>query len=162
MVRTDEQCESTPPDEASLLSEDAFQADSVAIDEVQERTKAGGSEPDAAVTRVLDLAAVAGAYTGRGPAATLRSNDLDVNLLVFGAGQGVAEHENGEIDVLVVGIVGEGVVTIDGRTHPLRAGQTVLIPKGTRRVTQATTDRFSYLTCHRRRGELRPAIRSPK
>jgi quercetin dioxygenase-like cupin family protein len=122
----------------------------------------GGSGADPAAMRAFDLAAVARDAAGRGPAWTQRSEDLDVNLLVFGAGEGVAAHANAEVDVLLVGVAGEGVVRVEGRTHSLRAGQAVLVPKGTRRGTLATTDRFAYLTCHRRRGGLQPTARPPR
>ena len=108
-----------------------------------------------------DLAAVARAATGRGPAWTLRSDDLDVNLLVFGAGEGVVEHRNAETDVLVVGVEGEGVVTVDGRPYPVGPGRAVLVRKGARRGTRASGGRFAYLTCHRRRPGLWPASGDP-
>jgi quercetin dioxygenase-like cupin family protein len=141
---------------------DLIPSDSVDINQDWEAAIAGGSGAEAAVPRVLDLAAVARSDTARGPAATLRSDDLDVNLLVFGADEGVAEHANAEVDVLYVGIAGEGTVTVDGRSYSLRAGQAVLVPKGTRRGDLATTDHFAYLTCHRRRSGLRPTTRSPR
>ena len=104
----------------------------------------------------VDLAAIAGSAGGRGPAWTQRSDDLDMNLLVFGLGEGVDEHLNAELDVLVVGIAGAGVVTIDGTPHPLAAGQAVLVPKGARRSIRSYADRFAYLSCHRRRAGLWP------
>jgi mannose-6-phosphate isomerase-like protein (cupin superfamily) len=134
---TDEACGGDPPCWAHLFEEEA-----------------GGADPDRA--GAVDLAALARDAAGRGPAWTLRSEDLDVNLLVFGAGEGVAEHVNGEVDVLLVGVAGEGVVAVDGRPHPLGAGQAVLIPKGARRSIRAAGERFAYLTCHRRRQGLWP------
>ncbi len=86
---------------------------------------------------------------------TRQSDDLNVNLLVFPAGEGVAEHVNAELDVLLIGIAGDGIVAIDGLPRVVRAGQAVLIPKGVRRSTQAVSDSFAYLTCHRRRAGLR-------
>src|SRR5262245_48589235 len=112
---------------------------------------------DADCAGAVDLAAIAQAAAGRGPAWTLRSEDLDLNLLVFTAGEGVAEHVNEEVDVLIVGVAGEGEVTINEALHPLSTGQVVLVPKGTRRSTRAAGERFAYLTCHRRRAGLWPA-----
>ena len=108
----------------------------------------------------VDLAAIAGSAAGRGPAWTLRSEDLDMNLLVFGLGEGVDEHRNDEVDVLLVGIAGAGVVTIDGQPHPLAAGQAVMVPKGARRGIRSYAERFAYLTCHRRRAGLWPTRNS--
>lgn len=113
-------------------------------------------DADASASAAVDLAAIAGSAAGRGPAWTLRSDDLDINLLVFGLGEGIDEHLNDELDVLLVGIAGAGVVTIDGQPHPLAAGQAVLVPKGARRSIRAYAERFAYLTCHRRRAGLLP------
>ncbi len=77
----------------------------------------------------VNLVAVARSAAGRGPASTRRSEDLNVNLIVFGAGEGVAEHRNAEVDVPLVGVTGEGVVTVDERSHPLQAGHAVLVRK---------------------------------
>jgi quercetin dioxygenase-like cupin family protein len=162
MRRTDESCGGDAPCWAHLFEADPIPPEPVNVDRDGEAATAGGPGANAGVPRVLDLAAVARSDTARGPAATLRSDDLDVNLLAFAAGEGVAEHANAEVDVLLVGIAGEGIVTVDGRTYSLRAGQAVLVPKGTRRGTLATADRFSYLTCHRRRGGLQPTARPPR
>jgi quercetin dioxygenase-like cupin family protein len=162
MQRTDELCGGDPPCWGHLFEVDLIPSDSVDINLDWEAAMAGGSGTDAAVPQVLDLAAVARSDTARGPAATLRSDDLDVNVLVFGAGEGVAEHANAEVDVLLVGIAGEGTVTVDAWPHSLWAGQAILVPKRTRRGTLATTDHFSYLTCHRRRGGLWPTTRPPR
>ena len=106
---------------------------------------------------VVDLAEIA-ASGAHGPAWTNRSDDLDVNLLVFTGGEGVAEHVNDQVDVLIVGIAGEGTVTIDGQSHRLAAGRAVLVPKGARRATSAGAGTFAYLTCHRRRPGLLPVV----
>ncbi len=82
---------------------------------------------------------------------------MNANLLVFAAGEGVAEHVNAEVDVLLVGIAGEGVVDVGGTGRLLRAGQALVVPKGARRGTRGVSVRFAYLTCHRRRPGLWPA-----
>lgn len=83
------------------------------------------------------------------------SEDLNANLVRFPAGEGVGEHVNGEVDVLVVGVSGAGRVAVDGRGHELRAGTVVFIPKGARRSTRSESADFAYLTVHRRRGPIR-------
>lgn len=110
------------------------------------------------VTRPVDLAALGRDAAGRGPVWTLASDDLNANLLVFGAGEGVAEHVNREVDVLLIGVAGEGRVTIGDGAHTLHAGRAILAPKGERRSTLAVSERFAYLTCHRRRAGLIPSI----
>ncbi len=105
---------------------------------------------------LVDLTGRADEATRSGPAWTGVSDDLNVNLLVFQPGEGVAEHVNAEVDVLVIGIRGTGTLTLDGVDHPMRAGTALLIPKGARRGTRAGEEAFAYLTCHRRRAGLWP------
>ncbi|HEU5432797.1 MAG TPA: cupin domain-containing protein [Thermomicrobiales bacterium] len=114
------------------------------------------TEREAGWTDIVDLAALAGANPAFSPVWTHQSGDLNVNLLVFEQGDGVAEHVNAEVDVLLVGIAGEGEIAIDGRPQTVRAGMAAVIPKGARRAIRATSDRFAYLTCHRRRAPLLP------
>jgi quercetin dioxygenase-like cupin family protein len=105
---------------------------------------------------VVDLVALAPESTIQQPVWAYQSKDLNVNLLVWGADEGVVEHVNSEVDVLLVGIVGDGLVEVDGTAHLLRAGQALIIPKGVRRAIRSTHGRFAYLTCHRRRAGLWP------
>lgn len=109
----------------------------------------------------VDLRAIAREAARRGPAWTSAGDDLNVNLLVFNAGEGVADHANTELDVLIVGVSGEGVLRVNGETHALTAGMAVVVPKGAVRSTRASSDRFAYLTCHRRRGGLFPTLPVP-
>lgn len=97
------------------------------------------------------------AVAGDGPLWTLASEDLNVNLVRFDAGRGVPEHVNTEVDVLLVGVAGAGVVEVDGRELVLQAGQLCLVPKGSRRAIASAGGPLAYLTCHRRRGLLWPA-----
>jgi quercetin dioxygenase-like cupin family protein len=114
------------------------------------------TEPDAAAVDAADLAALAHSEAARGLVWTHQGADLNANLLLFAAGDGVAEHVNAEVDVLLVGVAGDGVVEVDGRSHALGAGRLLVVPKGARRATRAVGDRFAYLTCHRRRPGLWP------
>lgn len=83
------------------------------------------------------------------------SDELNVNLVRFGSGGGVGEHANDEVDVLVVGVSGSGLVVVDGEEHGLQPGKLIFIPKGTERSTRSLSEHFAYLTVHRRRGRLR-------
>ena len=83
------------------------------------------------------------------------SDELNVNLVRFGSGGGVGEHANDEVDVLVVGVSGSGLVVVDGEEHNLGPGTLMFLPKGTRRSTRGRSEDFAYLTVHRRRGPLR-------
>ena len=82
------------------------------------------------------------------------SSDLNANLVRFGTGQGVGEHVNDEVEVIVVGVSGSGIVTVDREEHTLSAGMLVFIPKGAARATVSTSEDFAYLTVHRRRRPL--------
>jgi mannose-6-phosphate isomerase-like protein (cupin superfamily) len=127
-----------------------------------EHEQEGGaaSSPTALLTiaqgQMVDLAALARSATASGAIWTQQSQDLNVNLLVFTSGEGVAEHMNAEVDVLLIGIAGTGAVTIDGTRQILSAGHAMVIPKGARRSTKGMSASFAYLTCHRRRTGLRP------
>ena len=109
----------------------------------------------------VDVAAFAAHTTEPVPWST-RSQDLNVNLLHFGAGDGVAPHVNAEVDVLLVGVAGEGEIQAGAMTYPLRPGRVILIPKGLERATHATGEHFAYLSCHRARPGLMPAPRLPR
>jgi quercetin dioxygenase-like cupin family protein len=82
------------------------------------------------------------------------SSDLNVNLVRFGSGEGVGEHLNDEVEVVVLGVSGSGIVTVDREEHALSAGMLVFIPKGSRRSTVSASEDFAYLTVHRRRRPL--------
>ena len=104
----------------------------------------------------VDLLALVQASGERGPLWTHQSADLNVNLVALDAGQSLAESVNGEVDVLLVGVAGEGVVTVDGQPLGLAAGHALVVPKGARRAIASVGGRFAYLTCHRRRAGLWP------
>jgi quercetin dioxygenase-like cupin family protein len=122
------------------------------VREIAVPASGGNSEPE-----VVDLVAMTRSALEPGTAWAKQSDDLNVNLVVFTSGNGVSEHVNTEVDVLLVGVSGEGVVEVDGTAHRLRAGHALVIPKGARRGTRAESDAFAYLTCHRRRGGLLPS-----
>lgn len=105
----------------------------------------------------VPLRDLAEAAAGAGVAWALEpgpEGELNVNLVRFPEGDGVGEHVNAAVDVLIVGIAGEGTVVVDGAEHALAAGTLVHIPRGARRSTRAGRAGFAYLTVHRRRGPL--------
>lgn len=107
--------------------------------------------------QAADLPAIAAATAVRGPAWTLADRDLNATLMVLDAGQGIPAHTNGEVDVLLVGVAGQGRVTIEGAALPLAAGRVVLVPRGSERSITAGSERFAYLTVHRARPPLLPS-----
>lgn len=73
---------------------------------------------------------------------SLSSTDLNVNLLAFTGTSGIDEHTNAEVDVLVVAVSGEGVLTVDGDETLLTAGQATIISKGAARSIRSAGVRF--------------------
>jgi mannose-6-phosphate isomerase-like protein (cupin superfamily) len=117
--------------------------------ELVARRPKGPDEPPLA-----DLAYLAAVAPGGGPRWGLETSDLNATFLAWSAGEGVAEHVNEEVDVLMVVVEGEGDVTVDGHAFRLTAGQTVAIPKGQLRSVRAVSERFAYLNVHGRRRKL--------
>lgn len=121
-----------------------------------------GADPHAAVPSAVpvDLLEVCrlGAGAASGPRWGHESEDLDLTLLSWAAGRGIGPHVNHEVDVVWIGVEGAGVVTVDGREHEMRPGVALLIAKGCERAVTAATERFSYLSVHRRRRGLRPTL----
>src|SRR5579859_3335134 len=104
--------------------------------------------------QVIDLAALAADATTSGQAGatwSLVSNDLNLNLIHLGAGDGVETHFNTEVDVIGVVIAGEGVLDLDDRQEHLRPGILFFVPKNARRAIHSCSSDFAYLSCHRRR-----------
>jgi quercetin dioxygenase-like cupin family protein len=91
---------------------------------------------------------------GRGPVWGDATDDLNLTLLAWSEGEGVAEHVNSELDVVVVVVDGAGEIVLDGIRHEIHAGQAVVIPRGTRRGLTAGPGGIRYLSVHRRRGGL--------
>ncbi len=106
----------------------------------------------------VDLLGAAQVATSGGPQWSHESTDLDATLLSWGAGHRIAQHRNSEVDVILIGIKGEGIVTIDGEPHPVSAGVALLIPKGCARALESATERWSYLSVHQRRRGLIPTF----
>jgi quercetin dioxygenase-like cupin family protein len=99
-------------------------------------------------------------HTHSGPQLGHESEDLNLTLLSWKAGQGVEPHVNSEVDVVVTVVGGEGEVTVDGEKFELRVGQALLIPKGCERAIRCTGETFSYLSVHKRRRGLFPTVRT--
>ena len=97
-----------------------------------------------------------------GPSGVLWSgggDDLNVNLVELEPGGAVGRHVNAEVDVIIVGVSGTGMVESadpDGHAgaaaHPLGPRVVIEIPKGLERSVTAAGDRpLRYLSIHRRR-----------
>lgn len=107
---------------------------------------------------LIDLLACSDAATQSGPQWGYESTDLDLTLLTWHAQQQIAAHCNDEVDVVVIVVAGAGEVLVNTETYALIVGQALLIPKGTTRSIRCTSERFSYLSVHRRRRGLWPTV----
>lgn len=103
----------------------------------------------------IDFAGLSRHHTGR-PVWSDVTEDLNLNLVVLGAGDTVETHTNREVDVLLVVVEGEGEVTVGPSKVCVTAGQGLVVPKGVSRSIVGITDRFGYITCHKRRPGLWP------
>lgn len=116
-------------------------------------------EKSPATAVLIDLVGLYRAAEGSGPQWGHESEDLDLTLLNWTAGQQVAAHVNNEVDVVMIVVAGMGEVVVNGHAHQLTPGQALLIPKGAERAIRCTGERFGYLSVHRRRRGLWPTIR---
>jgi mannose-6-phosphate isomerase-like protein (cupin superfamily) len=89
-----------------------------------------------------------------GPVWGAASADLNATLLEWPAGRGPGEHVNEQRDVLYVVLTGSVLLTVDGETVELAAGEATIVDKGARRALAAGPDGVRYLTAHIRRGGL--------
>jgi quercetin dioxygenase-like cupin family protein len=87
---------------------------------------------------------------------SLNSEQLNVNLMRLSAGQGIPEHVNAELDVLLAVFEGEGELTVDGDGHALGPGVALVVPRGARRAIRCRKGPLVYLSAHRQRGGLMP------
>lgn len=94
-----------------------------------------------------------------GPQWAHECEDLDLTLLSWEKGKRIEAHVNNEVDGVLIGVEGTGVVTVNGEAHEMRPGVALLIPKGCERAIESTSQRFSYLSLHRRRRGLMPTFK---
>lgn len=103
---------------------------------------------------MFDLAHLAAIAESSGVQWSYECEDLDCTLLSWRQGEGVPEHLNREVDVLVIGLGGEGRLVLDGVPSVVGQGQAVLLPKNTVRSLTAVSERFTHLNVHKRRRKL--------
>jgi len=99
---------------------------------------------------VIDLLAA----SGRGPIWGEATDDLNLTLLSWPAGEGPTEHVNDDRDVVVVVIDGEGTALLDGIQHELQPGHALVCRMGVSRAITAGPKGLRYLSIHRRRDGL--------
>lgn len=105
---------------------------------------------------LADLSFLAEVAALFGPQWGIETEDLNATLLSWTQGQGIQEHVNDEVDVLVLVVSGEMLVSVGEAEFLLRASQMTWIPKGTPRAMMAKTARAAHLNIHKRRKKLMP------
>jgi mannose-6-phosphate isomerase-like protein (cupin superfamily) len=105
-------------------------------------------------TVVVDLAGLAGDGADGAIWSLPHGGDLDANVVRIGDGNAIADHVNGEVDVLVMVWSGTGELVVDDRATALRPGIVVSVPRGARRAVRAHGSDLTYLSIHRRREGL--------
>ncbi len=109
---------------------------------------------------LADLRAVAAAGSGQGAVWRLTdSPDLHANVVRLEPHGVIEPHFNPDLDVLFVGLAGEGSLEVDGRTLRLRPGALVVVPRNATRSVRAAAEPLVWLSVHRRRGGLQ--VRPP-
>ncbi|HSI72330.1 MAG TPA: cupin domain-containing protein [Fimbriimonas sp.] len=105
--------------------------------------------------QILESAAV------NGPQWSHECEDLDITLLYWNEGDAIPEHVNHEVDVVVIGLSGVGVVTVAGESSLMGPGSLVVIPKGIKRAFTAGAGGFGQLNIHKRRKRLQVQLQVP-
>jgi mannose-6-phosphate isomerase-like protein (cupin superfamily) len=105
---------------------------------------------------VIIPAALLQMATVQGPIWSHTTEDLNINLLRFKAGEGIELHINTEVDVVGVVVEGTGQLIIGSDLQTVGLGHIFIIPRGVPRAIRAMSSIFAYISCHRRRAGLMP------
>jgi quercetin dioxygenase-like cupin family protein len=106
---------------------------------------------------IADSYALLAAAGHDGPIWSSSGDQLNVNLIRLSGGAAIEAHINAELDVTIVVLAGDGLLTLDGTQRHVHAGEIVVIPRGVRRAIASAGGVFAYVTCHRRRAALMPS-----
>lgn len=107
---------------------------------------------------IIDVADVLRHARYSGAIWSLNCEQLNVNLMRLSAGEGIPEHINADLDVLLAVFEGAGELTVDGAAHALGPGVVLVIPRGARRALRCRQGPLVYLSTHRQRGGLMPNL----
>ena len=105
---------------------------------------------------VITPAALLEMATVQGPIWSHTTEDFNINLLRFKAGEGIDLHVNPEVDVIGVVVEGAGQRIIGSDIQTVELGHIFIIPRGAPRAIRALRAIFAYVSCHRRRAGLMP------
>ena len=105
----------------------------------------------------FDTAAPAGSGAADGSGAVWslpHGGGLDANVVRLDPRAEIGEHDNDQVDVLVVVWSGSGELVVDGLRVALGPGTIAHVPRGSRRHIVAGTDGLLYLSTHPRRDPI--------
>lgn len=103
--------------------------------------------PPAEAVRIADLVEYNdGAIVSR---TLLKSPGGTITLFAFDADQGLSEH-TAPFEAFVQVLDGDGEFTVDGRSHDVRAGESILLPAGIPHAVRAASRLKMLLTMLRR------------
>lgn len=122
------------------------------------------------IATIADLNALAAEAVERGlagPAWSLATGDLNLNLVRLPPGDEIPGHINAEVDVVYLVVAGSGNIALGAAgaevdagarvtEHAMAPGGLFVVPKGLHRAIRASEQGMVYLTCHRRRAGLMP------
>lgn len=120
------------------------------------------------VPTIADLNALAADALSQGlagPAWSLVTGDLNLNLVRLPPGDEIPGHVNAEVDVIYLVVAGSGSIELGDAgggmsmsmsMHAMAPGALFVVPKGLHRAIHAGEQGLVYLTCHRRRAGLMP------
>ncbi len=103
----------------------------------------------------IDLAYLIETAAQTGPLWGTESEQLDTTLLFWRQGEGIANHINDEVDVLLIFLKGSAQVAVGDQTLIMAAGQAIMVPRNTQRSLLALEE-CSHLNVHQRRKRLSP------
>ncbi|MGH9028789.1 MAG: DUF488 family protein, N3 subclade [Acidimicrobiales bacterium] len=129
----------------------------VLVEELRRRLAGEENEPFVA-TETVQLIELLDDAHGRGVIWSLdRHHGVNANLVRLDPGESMESHVNDEVDVLLVGVAGSGVVDVDEEERTINPGSLTLVRRGSRRSITAGTEPFGYLSIHSERSG--PTIR---
>jgi quercetin dioxygenase-like cupin family protein len=94
--------------------------------------------------KALELGALVAYQEGQVVSRTLAQNNaVSVTLFSFDVGEEISSHKS-EGDAMVTVLEGSALITIGGTQHPVKAGQTIVMPAGVPHAV-AADDKFKML-----------------
>src|SRR4051794_26568935 len=91
-----------------------------------------GARVEQSLAAIANTHGLLAAASHDGPIWSSSGEQLNVNLIRLSRGAGIEAHINAELDVTIVVVQGEGLLTLDREERRVQAGDIVVIPRGMR------------------------------